>query len=306
MAKDWESAFTAWAKPPGKTETDRCENAIKAIRNAIDRSDKLNRRNITVFVQGSYRNRVNVRRDSDVDVGVLCSDVFFANYHDGTTAATFDHRDADYRYPRFKDELQEALETYFGKKAVHRGNKAFDLKENTYHVEADVVPLFEYHEYWKGGSRRCGVELRPDNGGRIQNYPERLLDSWPNIPLHYENAVEKNAATGRAFKGVVRILKSLCVQMETEGITSAQEVPGFLIECLAWNVPNPRFGFHTWDATVQSVLGYLWSNTKDAEACRKWCEVNNIKYLFHSSQGWTRAQAHTFVDEAWDYVGVRQ
>lgn len=50
MAHDWESTFASWAKPPGKTEQQRCENAEKAIRNAIAASSKLNRRNI----QGIY------------------------------------------------------------------------------------------------------------------------------------------------------------------------------------------------------------------------------------------------------------
>ena len=37
----------------------------------------------------------------------------------------------------------------------------------------------------------------PDKGGRIVNYPECLLDTWPKINQHYENGVGKNTATGR-------------------------------------------------------------------------------------------------------------
>ena len=43
MTQDWESTFSQWAGPPAKTEEQRCENAINAIRNAIARSDKLQR-----------------------------------------------------------------------------------------------------------------------------------------------------------------------------------------------------------------------------------------------------------------------
>ena len=35
------------------------------------------------------------------------------------------------------------------------------------------------------------------------------------------------------------------------------------------------------------------------------CEVNDIKYLFHLSQPWNRAQAHSFFNVAWDYVGFK-
>ena len=68
---DWEAHFSEWAKPPLKTEQTRCENAITAVRNAVAGSADLKGRSTKVFAQGSYRNRVNVRDDSDVDIGVL-------------------------------------------------------------------------------------------------------------------------------------------------------------------------------------------------------------------------------------------
>jgi tRNA nucleotidyltransferase (CCA-adding enzyme) len=71
MSRDWEAQFRAWAKPPGKTEEERCSNAASAIRNAIKASDKLRNRGISIFAQGSYRNNTNVRQDSDVDIGML-------------------------------------------------------------------------------------------------------------------------------------------------------------------------------------------------------------------------------------------
>ena len=195
MARDWESIVSLWAQPPGITEQQRCDNAIGAIRNAVDRSTKLKQRRIKVFTQGSYRNRVNVRQDSDVDVGVMLYDYFLSQYPEGKTDADFGHLDARYTFSQFKDELEEALVDYFGRVAVNRGNKAFKIKENTYHVEADVVPLFEFRQYWESGSYRAGVALVTDRGERIENYPERLVDYWPSTPLHYENGVSKNTAT---------------------------------------------------------------------------------------------------------------
>ena len=41
MTRDWEGTFNSWAQPPGKTEEQRSENAIRGIRNAINRSSKL-------------------------------------------------------------------------------------------------------------------------------------------------------------------------------------------------------------------------------------------------------------------------
>ena len=93
--------------------------------------------------------------------------------------------------------------------------------------------------------------------------------------------------------------------MDEAGYRAAKGVPGYLLECLTWNAPEALFWDSRWDGRVRSVLSHLWSNTKEGGNYGEWCEVDGIKYLFHGSQAWTRAQAHTFIDAAWDYVGVR-
>ena len=114
------------------------------------------------------------------------------------------------------------------------------------------------------------------------------------------------AAVGQSCnRTLVRILKKICNEMEDAGTFSAKPVPGYLIECLCWNVPDAAFTESTWDARVQSVLAHLWRGTKNDTSCDSWCEVDNIKYLFRVSQSWTRAMAHAFINEAWDYIGVR-
>ena len=192
MARNWESDFSFWSLPPSKTEEQRSENAIKGIRAAVDGSSNLNQRRIKVFTQGSYRNRVNVRQDSDVDVGVMLYDFFLGEYPAGRTRTDFGVSDAGYSFSQFKDELEAALVDHFGRTAVKRGNKVFNIRENTYHVEADVVPLFEFRQYWESGDYLAGVALVTDQYKRIKNYPERVVDYWPSTPLHYENGVSKN------------------------------------------------------------------------------------------------------------------
>ena len=297
-----EDTLVRWAQPPAASEQQRCENAITAIRNAINRSDKLRHRSLYVFTQGSYRNRVNVRQDSDVDVGVLCDETFMAKYPPGMTREDFGHSAAPYQYLQFKDELEAALVEHFGRNAVRRGNKAFDIRENSYRVDADVAPFFEYREYSPSGVYTCGVALRPDNGGRIHNYPERLREDWPQRPLHYENGVRKNTATHRAFKGVVRIVKKLRNEMADAGVVAAEPIPGFLSECLVWNAPENSFLRDSWEARMRAVLADLRIGTRDDAGCRTWTEVNGIKPLFGVTQAWTRHEAHRFVEAASSYL----
>ena len=295
MANNWEDTFRTWAKPPGKTEQDRCENAERAIRNAISTSNKLNFRNIKVFAQGSYKNNTNVRKDSDVDIGIVCYDAFFPNYPEGTTKEMFGNIDGTYQYATFKNEVEEALVSYFGRASVVRGNKAFDIKENTYRVEADVAPFLEHRRYHTDGSYLSGVELIPDN-----RTPPTVIN-WPE--QHYDNGVSKNNYTRRRFKSLVRIIKSLCNLMSDRGVTEARPILGFLIECLVWNVPNENFGYDTYTADVRSCLAFLFNNTMSDEECSEWGEVSELKYLFRGPQKWTRQQAHSFISAAWDHVG---
>ncbi len=212
---------------------------------------------------------------------------------------------ATYGFNQFKDELEVALVAHFGRSAVARGNKAFDIKANTYRVEADVVPFFEFREYRGDGSFRAGAALLPDDGsGCIENYPERLLETWPDVPLHYENGVSKNQETTRRFKGMVRILKSIRNEMDVGGYSSAKQIPGYLLECLAWNAPMECYYAQTWIDRLRAVLNHVWVATKESVSCAAWTEVDGIRSLFHGAQPWTREQANAFIFSAWKHVGV--
>ena len=293
MARDWEGTFAFWAQGPSKTEQERYENAERQVRQAIRESPRLAARNITVFTQGSYRNRVNVRQESDVDIGVCCYDVYFGQYPEGMTRESLGHTGSDYTFLVFKNEVEEALVNRFGRAAVTRGNKAFDIKANTYRVEADVAPFFEHRRYSANRNYLSGVELRADNGGTVINWPEQ----------HYTNGVSKNTASSRRYKGMVRILKNLRNEMDDAGQTSAKPIPGFLVECLVWNAPNECFGKDTFKAAVRATLAHLFNNTMSDEKCSDWGEVSELKYLFRGGQPWTREQAHAWLGAAWNYVG---
>lgn len=294
---DWENRFTTWAASPSASEQQRAENAESMIRSAIQRSPKLSLRNIRVFTQGSYRNRVNVRRDSDVDVGVLCFDTFFPEYPDENVKLARKSYDvsAVYTYAQFKNELEEALVAKFGRSAVSRGAKSFDVSENSYRVEADVAAFFEHRRYTSVHDYHSGVEMIPDDlqPPMIRNWPEQ----------HYTNGVAKNSSTSRRFKRVVRILKSLSNEMSANGISSAGRTPSFLVECLVWNAPNANFSHDNYWSMTRSVLAWLFNNTMNDESCKHWGEVSELKYLFNYSQPWTRAESHRFISDAWDYVG---
>lgn len=287
-----EDTFLEWSKPASDTEETRCENASSAIDKAIRTSGLLQSRDMSIFGQGSYAANTNVKRDSDVDVCVMCKDTFFFELPNGGQAGDYSIvAPAPYTFDRYKDEVHSALIDRFGDDGVTRGGKAFDVHSNSYRVDADAVPTFEFRRYFGTPDQGyvSGVAFIDEKSGRrIHNYPVQAL----------ANGRSKNVDTGRRYKKVVRILKRLRNLLRDEGSMVAQRTPSFLIECLVYRVSNSNFQNSTLTKDVHDVLYYLLGNLATDQSCNDWTETNQIKYLFRSSQPWNRADASSFVWEA--------
>jgi len=299
MSNAWESSFSTWANGPGKTEAEKCDNAETAVRKAIQSYEPLTGWDISVFAQGSYKVRTNIRLESDVDICVrLDSPTFFAKYPEGKTREDFGNTKGTIAFADYRNLIDEALSKYFGKGSVFRGEKAFDIHANTYRVDADVVPALEHRRYTgrlnPDGSHHFyrGVAFNVNGGGNIVNWPDQ----------NYVSGNEKNSATNRRYKRVVRILKNLRTYMHSKDVAAANDISSFLIESLVWNAPNYCFSSDEYWENVKSVLAFLITNTRVLDTCNKWVEVNEMKYLFRSSQPWTFEQAHAFVSAAWQFL----
>lgn len=281
-----EEQLRSWARPPSQTEETKCSNAENSIKKAIKASEKLSKRNIRVFTQGSYANNTNARRLSDVDVAILCKDIFFYQLPEGRTADSFGITPASYKFSQFKSEVHVALVDYFGQNNVKRGNKAFDIDANSYHVEADVAPFFDHLRYNDNGTILAGVQLFSDTQDKVINWPDQ----------HMENGRSKNKTTGGRFKSMVRIAKVLNDRLD-------ESVPGFLLECLFWNVPNSKFGNPLFETDLRKALFYLWEELNKATS-DEWGEVSELKYLFRATQPWTKQTARKNVKSIWNEAGL--
>jgi predicted nucleotidyltransferase len=294
-----EDTLVSWSQGPGKTEAEKADNAETAMRKAIAADSALSKLDISIFAQGSYKARTNVRQDSDVDICVRYNEAFFPDYPEGTTDKDFGNIDNSLTFDAFKAMVDKALKSYFGERSVTRGDKAFDVHANTYRIDADVIPTFEHRRYT--GEKNIhgadhylsGVAFLTDGGDKIINWPQQT----------YDNGVEKNNATGRHYKRIIRILKRLRNKMQEERISPAQNIGSFLIECLVWNAPLEAFTHETYTEDLRYVLAYTFNQTRNDVDCWEWGEVNELKYLFRSSQPWTRIQANSFLDAAWEFIG---
>jgi hypothetical protein len=295
-----EDTFVFWSTGPSETEAEKCENAESVIRKAIAADAAMQKLDISVFAQGSYRARTNVRQNSDVDICVRYNGSFFPEYLEGVKQSDVGNVDSDFSYAKFKDMLQAALESRFGVAGVTRGKKAFDVHANSYRIDADVVPVFEHRRYIEqnpdGSYRYCaGVAFQPDDGGLVINWPKQT----------YDNGVSKNTSNGRKYKRTIRILKRMRDEMKAANIAEAKVVSSFLIECLVWNANTDAFKKTSYTDVLRYVIADLWNRTRSDTDCDEWGEVNELKYLFRSSQPWTRNQANDFLQKCWDYIGYK-
>jgi hypothetical protein len=295
---EWEEKFRSWMGSASDTEKARREHAVSMIYDAIRASRALQAHETTVFAQGSFRNNTNIPEESDVDVCVLCSDTI---HLDTSGVPSFTHAGAgltspaSYPYSAFKNDVGNALVAKFGASAVKPGNKAFDIRDTSYRVEADVVAAIEHRHYTSQTRyiQPAGTFFWADDGKGVTNWPEQ----------HYSNGVNKNQNTGRRFKGVTRVLKELRFEMVDAGIAAARPIPSYLVECLVFNAPNPVFGHSFVYDDVREVIASVYLATRTDEPCKEWGEVNEIKYLFRPGQSWTREQANAFLLAAWRFVG---
>jgi hypothetical protein len=231
-----------------------------------------------------------------VDVCVRCLDTLFFDLPAGMAAADFGIvTPAAYPYPQYKNDVGTALTSYFKAGHVTRGNKAFDIKENTYRIAADAVACFQYKKFASDGTALEGAAFLTDTGQRIVNWPDQ----------NYENGVAKNRLTETRFKDVARIFKRVRYAMKDAGVAAADPIPSFLLECLAYNVPNDVLMLDTYTSTVRESVLHLYGGTQNEQGCATWQEVNEQKTLFGGGQSWTCQQVNAFIVAMWGHLELK-
>jgi len=286
-----EQQLIAWSRPVSTTEDNMCQNAITAITKAL--RDRFGNR-ISIFLQGSYRNNTNVRKNSDVDIVMRYDDVFFPElyslseddkkiYHSRTP-------DADYTFANLKADTEAALRAVFGTD-VERRNKCIQVNGNTYRVTADVIPCFVLKRYANLNSIEAeGIKFISDSGDAIQSFPNQ----------HYSNGTAKTERTSRLYKRMVRILKVVNNRLIDERKMSDKLASSFFIECLVYNVPDSEFVNGNYTQTLRNVIVKIY---KDMEAGAKYEEVSGLRWLFYDGSPRTRDDAKAFMQECWTFLG---
>ncbi len=294
MAKFNEDTLTNWTKPPSDSEATKLENSERMVREAIDEDEKLKEKSTETFGQGSYANDTNVRLNSDIDINVRYTGGFYFKLPVDTKREDFGlNNPTTYSFEEYKNDVENALVKKFGRKEVIRDDKCITVKGNSYRIETDVVPTWNYRRYEKDGSYVLGAKLITDKGKEIINYPKQ----------HISNGISKNANTSRRFKRLTRLHKKLRYKMIEDGEVVNDSITSFLLECLVWNVPNNLMNdYDTWTERLRQSIIYIYNNTKTDEQCKSWGEVSELLYLFHGGRKWTPSNVNSYMQQLWNYL----
>lgn len=289
-----ETTLAGWTGPSSATEQDKQERTERMVKEAI-RNHAFGDCRLTVYAKGSYANNTNVRADSDVDIAVQCHNVEYWEEESPGAHSPGTPYTGIWTPAKLRAEVTAALKAKFPGDVDESGGTALTVRSSSARVDADVLPCFDYRYYFSsGGSPRPGTKAFRTTGQSFKNFPVQQL----------ENGRAKNNSTGTYFKQGVRVLKRVENAMLESGVH--REVQSFFVECLAYNCPDEIFLRPSWTETIRGLLAHIWDGLQGDEPSdesERWLEVNRCKYLFHSSQKWTRADGRDFAQAAWTYLG---
>jgi hypothetical protein len=291
-----ETKLAGWTGPSSDTEQEKQDRTERMIKEAINAHPAFQTLSRNVYAKGSYANNTNVRSDSDVDIAVECTNLFYYDKVAPEHGSSITPYSGEWSDPqRLRDELIIALRAKFGSDVDTSGSTAIQVHLSSARVEADVVPCFEYRWYQSADDWIEGARVYKTDGTHVENYSARQLS----------NGRAKNNRTNQKYKKTVRILKRLENAMASDG--THQEVPSFFIECLVYNCPDSLFTALTWTETVENVLAHIHNSLQGDEPSDeddRWLEVNGIKFLFHVRQKWSRKDGRDFALAGWNYLGL--
>lgn len=294
MSTSLEQKLLNWTARSSDTEQAKQDRSERMIREAVMQHPELHDCLLKVYAKGSYANNTNVRMDSDVDIAVQCSNVFYyAESEPGSKPGDRSPYTGRWTPSKLRSELVAALEAKFPGQVITSGSTAISIESSGARVDADVVPCFDYRYYYPSGNYREGARIFRVDGTHLNNYPNQQL----------ENGRKKNVRTGQRYKKAVRIMKRLENAMVADGVHS--ETSSFFIECLVYNVPDQILVGASWVDTVKGILAHVYNGLEGSEPAReaeRWLEVNECKFLFSGDQKWTRSDGRAFALAGWGYL----
>lgn len=286
-----ESQLETWSSVGATVGSKSTYATVRLALDEQDASYHQKKKDVQIFLQGSYGNDTNVYRDSDVDVVIQLSGSTF--YYDVSLLTLSESQkfevdyssEAPYGFDEFKADVLARLTYRFGD-AVTTGTKALSIAAGNGRRKADVVVCVDFRRYlsyenlWSENFVQ-GICLFTTSGVRIVNFPKQ----------HSAKMTAKHQSTAEWYKPVVRILKNMRNRLVADGSLGATVAPSYYIEGLLYNAPNHLFGKSYGDSFV-NIFNWLDGADRSKFVCA------NEQYILLDGEAhvtWSSANCDQFL-----------
>jgi hypothetical protein len=239
------------------------------------------------YLQGSYRNSTNIYGNSDVDVIVELTSVYWCNLSI-EEKARLGWQIATYDLDKFQNDVITALTNYYGSELLDiSGNKSIKLLPTSGRLKADIVVCGSYWFYENQKVRSEGIIFWPKSSiYPIVNYPK----------IHYSNGADKNSdmRTRGRYRISTRIFKNARDRIINDKPELNGKFPSYFVECLLYNLPDNCF-WGNFQNIYYSVTNWLNDKFNQNQINEFICQ-NEMFYLFGTDTvQWNVYYARQFV-----------
>jgi hypothetical protein len=286
-----ENQLETWAKQGSVTQS---QQTYATVRNCLEADDApYNDKSYSIFLQGSYGNDTNIYADSDVDVVISTSSIYYWDDSELTPEQKVAFHAATgsgggYSYNQFRADVITQLTKKFGS-SVKPGKKAIFVPGSGSRRDADVLAAVQHRWYTRYNSiydnrYYDGICFWTSDGTKIVNYPKQ----------HSANCTDKHQNTNSWFKPCVRILKNMRNAMIANGYLKEGVAPSYFIEGMLYNVPNSVFK-GSYNQTIAEALNWIKNTDRSKLVC-----ANERYMLLHptSPVTWRADDLQTYLSAA--------
>ena len=93
--------------------------------------------------------------------------------------------------------------------------------------------------------------------------------------------------------------------MKESGYYYNDHITSFLLECLAYNLPNFKYMVYStlnWNQILRKMIYYCWESTNnDNKTWENWTEVSGQLYLMYGHK-WDRKDVNEFMYNLWNFL----
>ena len=281
-----EQQLETWSHQGSKVQSASTYQSIKGV--LEDSGSPFHKWSFRIFIQGSYGNDTNIYADSDVDIAICLTSVYYGDtsYLNADEKAQYEasRTPGGVGFDEFKAEVLAWLQKAFGQ-GVKAGKKALFVPGNGSRRDADVLVCVvskTFTSYPTNAEPAVveGVCFWTSEGEKVVNYPRQ----------HLSNCTELNGATFQRFKSSVRVLKNMRNAMIQHGYLRDGIAPSYFIEGMLSNVPSQRF-VASRQQTLENYMVWLETCQTGDLTC-----ANGIHYLLRNGHSvcWNQGDFNSF------------